>query len=54
VAHGGVFANTQSGNVVLLGVFGATGHWQDARHHVPPIAAFRLGLFIAHPCASTG
>jgi len=47
VAHGGVFANAQSGNVVLLGVFTALGEWRQALRHVPPIVAFLLGLFVA-------
>jgi len=48
VAHGGVFANAQTGNVVLLGVAAATGQWPVALHHVPPIVAFLLGVFLAH------
>lgn len=48
VGHGGVFANAQTGNVVLFGVFAASGHWHEALHHVPPIAAFLLGVFTAH------
>jgi uncharacterized membrane protein YoaK (UPF0700 family) len=48
VAHGRVFANAQTGNVVLLGVAAATGQWREALHHVPPIAAFLLGVFVAH------
>ncbi len=48
IAHGGVFANAQTGNVVLLGVFAATGQWRAAFHHVPPIVAFLLGVFVAH------
>jgi uncharacterized membrane protein YoaK (UPF0700 family) len=48
VGHGGVFANAQTGNVVLLGVFAASGRWGDAGRHVPPIVAFLLGIFVAH------
>ncbi len=48
LAHGGVFANAQTGNVVLLGVFAAAGQWSQAMRHVPPIIAFLLGVFVAH------
>jgi uncharacterized membrane protein YoaK (UPF0700 family) len=48
VGHGGVFANAQTGNVVLLGVFAATSQWDQALRHIPPVAAFVLGVFIAH------
>jgi uncharacterized membrane protein YoaK (UPF0700 family) len=48
IAHGGVFANAQTGNVVLLGVAAATGQWPAALHHIPPIVAFLLGVFVAH------
>jgi uncharacterized membrane protein YoaK (UPF0700 family) len=47
VGHGGVFANAQTGNVVLLGVFAATAQWHQAVRHVPPIIAFLLGVFTA-------
>jgi uncharacterized membrane protein YoaK (UPF0700 family) len=38
IAHGGVFANAQTGNVVLLGVFAARGDWLGAVRHVLPPA----------------
>jgi uncharacterized membrane protein YoaK (UPF0700 family) len=47
VGHGHVFANSMSGNVVLLGVFGSAGDWAQAWRHVPPIAAFVCGVFAA-------
>jgi uncharacterized membrane protein YoaK (UPF0700 family) len=47
VGHGGVFANAQSGNVVLLGVFAARGHWADAVRHIPPLLAFAAGVATA-------
>ncbi|WP_329455386.1 YoaK family protein [Streptomyces sp. NBC_01497] len=47
VGHGGVFANAQSGNIVLLGVFGAERHWRAAIAHVPPLVAFVLGILVA-------
>ena len=48
VGHGHVFANAMTGNVVLLGVFGAAGNWSQALRHIPPIIAFLLGVFSAH------
>jgi uncharacterized membrane protein YoaK (UPF0700 family) len=47
LAHGGVFANAQTGNIVLLGLFSALGKWPEAVRHIPPIAAFTVGVFIA-------
>jgi uncharacterized membrane protein YoaK (UPF0700 family) len=47
VGHGHVFANAMTGNVVLLGVFGAAGQWAAAWRHVPPIVAFVLGVLAA-------
>lgn len=44
---GGVFANSQTGNVVFLGMNVALGNWHEAAHHVPPILAFLLGAWIA-------
>ena len=47
LGHGGVFANAQTGNVVLLGVYAATRHWGQALSHLPPLAAFAIGVFVA-------
>lgn len=44
---GGVFANSQTGNVVFLGMNIALGNWHEAAHHVPPILAFLAGAFVA-------
>lgn len=48
LGHGGVFANAQSGNVVLLGVSLATAHWSQGLRHIPPIVAFLAGVFTEH------
>lgn len=48
VGHGGVFANAMTGNVVLLGVFAASGDWERAVTHISPIIAFLAGVFAAH------
>jgi uncharacterized membrane protein YoaK (UPF0700 family) len=44
---GGVFANAQTGNIVLLGVEAARRHWADAVRHVPPVLAFVIGVVVA-------
>jgi uncharacterized membrane protein YoaK (UPF0700 family) len=44
---GGVFANSQTGNFVFLGMYAALGKWQEAAHHVPPIVAFLVGAWAA-------
>jgi len=47
LGHGGVFANAQTGNVVLLGIYAASGQWEKSLRHVPPILAFFIGVFVA-------
>jgi uncharacterized membrane protein YoaK (UPF0700 family) len=53
IAHGGVFANPQTGNVVFLGVSAARGDWADVGRHTLPILAFIVGVAtaetVAHP-----
>ena len=51
VGRGGVFANAQTGNVVLLAVAAGEGHWATALLHVPPILAFMLGVAVAETLA---
>ncbi|WP_433179379.1 YoaK family protein [Actinoallomurus sp. CA-150999] len=47
ISLGGVFANAQTGNVVLFGVEAARGHWGAAVRHIPPILAFMIGVGVA-------
>ncbi len=47
VGHGGVFANAMTGNIILMGVSAAAGHWRQALHHLPPLFAFMAGVFLA-------
>lgn len=47
VAHGGVFANAQTGNVVFVAIHAAQGHWAQAAGYLPIIGAFVLGLVAA-------
>jgi uncharacterized membrane protein YoaK (UPF0700 family) len=51
VGRGGVFANAQTGNIVLLGVAAGERHWLTALLHVPPILAFMLGIAVAETLA---
>ena len=45
--RGHVFANAQTGNVVLLGQNLAMGHWQEALRYLLPLLAFLAGVFAA-------
>jgi uncharacterized membrane protein YoaK (UPF0700 family) len=47
LGHGGVFANAQTGNVVFLGIYAASGQWEKSLRHLPPIVAFLAGVFVA-------
>lgn len=45
VARGGVFANAQTGNIVLFGLHLAEREWLPALFYFIPILAFVLGIF---------
>jgi uncharacterized membrane protein YoaK (UPF0700 family) len=47
VGHGHVFANSMTGNVVLLGINSFSGSWTIAFHHLPAIVAFLAGVSAA-------
>ncbi|MBL4950864.1 DUF1275 domain-containing protein [Neobacillus sp. YIM B02564] len=47
VSRDGVFATSQTGNLVLLGVVTAQGHWAQGLKHIPPIFAFVIGVVVA-------
>ena len=47
VAHGGVFANAMTGNIILMGVSATAGDWRQAFNHAPPLVAFLLGVWAA-------
>src|SRR5208282_4843964 len=47
LARGHVFANAQTGNVVLLGVRVAAGDSTSAWKTLPPILAFMCGVAVA-------
>lgn len=44
--RGGVFANAQTGNIVLLGISLQKGKWQGAVHYAIPILAFAAGVIV--------
>lgn len=46
ILRGGVFANAQTGNIVLLGVKLADGKYRQSLYYIIPILAFALGVFI--------
>jgi len=46
IGRGGVFANAQTGNIVLLGIYAAKREWVQALVHIPPILAFIIGVIV--------
>ena len=47
LCRGGVFANAQTGNIVLLGIHLAQREWRLAAYYLIPIGAFALGVVAA-------
>lgn len=47
VSRDGVFATSQTGNLVLLGVEAVQGQWRHGLQHIPPILAFVIGVAVA-------
>lgn len=47
IARGGVFANAQTGNIVLLGMNIAAGEWGRVLYYLIPILAFAVGVIVA-------
>jgi uncharacterized membrane protein YoaK (UPF0700 family) len=47
LAHGHVFANAQTGNVIFFSVYASGGEWAKAARHLPPIIAFAFGVAVA-------
>ena len=47
LSRGGVFANAETGNIVLLGIHLARREWGAARSYLAPILAFALGVLAA-------
>ncbi|MEH7503715.1 YoaK family protein [Neobacillus drentensis] len=47
ISRDGVFANAQTGNLVLLAVKAANRDWRGALLFIPPILAFILGVLVS-------
>ncbi|WP_462409842.1 YoaK family protein [Neobacillus sp. Marseille-QA0830] len=47
ISRDGVFANAQTGNMVLFAVEAANGEWKETLKYIPPIVAFILGVLVA-------
>ena len=45
--RGKVFANAQTGNIVLLASHLCAGEWSAAARYLPPLAAFAAGVYFA-------
>ena len=45
--RGKVFANAQTGNIVLMAVKFFEGDWAEVLHYLMPLCAFALGIFVA-------
>ncbi len=54
IAHGGVFANAQTGNIVLLAVNIAEAHWMEALRHLLPILTFSAATITVDPESALG
>ena len=52
LCRGGVFANAQTGNMVLLGVRALEGNWSGALGYLVPILAFAAGVVAAEAVRS--
>jgi uncharacterized membrane protein YoaK (UPF0700 family) len=46
ISRHGVFANAQTGNIVLLGIHASKGEWKQVMFYLPPIFAFILGVIL--------
>ena len=47
LSRGGVFANAETGNMVLFGIYLTQGQWRKAAGYLFPILAFALGVLAA-------
>jgi uncharacterized membrane protein YoaK (UPF0700 family) len=47
LTRNGVFATSQTGNIVLFGIESARGDWSNALRHLPPLLAFLAGVLAA-------
>ena len=47
MCRGKVFANAQTGNILLLGINISERNWQMALHYLVPVLAFAIGIALA-------
>lgn len=47
LCRGKVFANAQTGNIVLFSTYLFEGDWAHCRRYLVPVLAFMLGIFVA-------
>ena len=47
LCRGKVFANAQTGNIVLMAVHAFAGEWGRVLHYLVPLCFFALGVFAA-------
>lgn len=47
IGHGGVFANAQTGNIVLVAINASNGRWEHVVSSLLPILAFIAGVIIS-------
>ncbi|MFT8323082.1 MAG: YoaK family protein [Bacillus sp. (in: firmicutes)] len=47
ITRDGVFANAQTGNIVLFAVEASNGAWKEAMLYIPPLIAFMLGVLVS-------
>lgn len=47
IFRGGVFANAQTGNILLFGVHCSEGDYQNAFHYFFPVLAFAFGIILS-------
>lgn len=46
IFHGGVFANAQTGNIVLMSISAANGEFKKIIYYLVPITAFFVGILV--------
>ena len=47
LCRGKVFANAQTGNIVLFSAYLFDGDWTHSRRYLVPVLSFMLGIFVA-------
>ena len=47
IGHGGVFANAQTGNIVIFAINASNGKWEQSFYSFLPIMAFIIGVVVS-------